>query len=150
MGSAKSKTAAAPGLYTEHLDILTALVTQLAVNPKWSRTLKWLADDLSLPQDEVRDALGKFPSLFREHEGFYSLHARAALRHEDEAPELRADILKVLLDYVLNRTAGEVTQSQFRDNLREARRSSRTAAVLAAVAAAASIVAAILAGVLGH
>jgi hypothetical protein len=140
----------APGIYTEHLDILTALITQLAVNPKWSRTLKWLADDLSLPESEVHEALNAFGSLFRENQGYYSLHARAALRHEDHAPELRADILKVLLEYVMSRAAAEVTQSQFRDSLRQARRNSAIAAILALIAALASIVAAIAAGVLSH
>jgi hypothetical protein len=125
---AKGEAAAVAGVYTEYLDILTALITQLAVNPRWSRTLKWLADDLSLPESEVHETLDSFSSLFRENRDYYSLHARAALRDEDEAPELRADILKVLLEYVLNRAAAEVTQSQFRDNLRQARRNSAIAA----------------------
>jgi hypothetical protein len=145
----KAQSATVPGLYTEHLDILTALITQLAVNPRWSRTLRFLVDDLSLPEGEVNEALNKFGSLFREKNGYYSLHARAAMRSEDEAPELRADILKVLLEYILSRAASEAAQAQFRDNLRQARRNSAIAAVLALIAAVASIAAAIIAGLLG-
>jgi hypothetical protein len=36
--------------YSRNLDILTALITQLAVNPYWSRTLSALSADLSLPK----------------------------------------------------------------------------------------------------
>jgi len=139
-----------PGPYTRKLDILTALITQLAVNPHWSRTLGFLADDLSLPEREVQEALKEFSSLFRENRGYYSLHARAALRNEDEAPELRADILKVLLEYVLKRADAEVSRAQFRDSLKQTRRSAYIAAVLALIAALASIAAAIVTAVLSH
>jgi hypothetical protein len=109
-----------------------------------------LADDLSLPGSEVQEALEEFGSLFRENKGYYSLHARAALRNEDESPELRADILKVLLEYVLKRAEAEVAQAQFRDTLNQTRRNAAIAAILALIAALASIGAAIVAGVLGH
>jgi hypothetical protein len=149
-GTQEETAQATPGPYTAKLDILTALITQLAINPHWSRTLKFLSDDLSLPQEEVREALGVFGSLFRENNGYYSLHARAALRNEDEAPELRADILKVLLEYVLKRSDTEASQAQFRETLKQTRHSANRAAVLALIAAIASVVAAILAAVLGH
>jgi hypothetical protein len=142
------------GPYSNNLDILTALITQLAVNPYWSRTLPALSADLSLPESEVKAALENFSGLFRvaflEGKHWYSLHARAALRKEDEAPELRADILKALLEYVLKRADAEISQAQFRDSLKQASRSASIAAALALVAAVASIVAAIVSGVFGH
>jgi len=142
------------GPYSSNLDILTALITQLAVNPYWSRTLPALSADLSLPESEVKAALenfsGLFRATFREGKRWYSLHARAALRKEDEAPELRADILKALLEYVLKRADTEISAAQFRDSLKQTSRSAAIAAALALVAAVASIVAAIVSGVLGH
>jgi hypothetical protein len=143
-----------PGQYSKNLDILTALITQLAVNPYWSRTLPALSADLSLPEQEVKAALENFGGLFRvafrEGRFWYSLHARAALQKEDEAPELRADILKALLEYVLKRADAEISQAQFHDSLKQTSRNATIAAALAAVAAVASIVAAIVSGVLGH
>lgn len=158
-GSGMNKTSEAPerGMpapYSRNLDILTALITQLAVNPYWSRTLPALSADLSLPESQIKAALEDFSGLFRvaflEGKGWYSLHARAALRKEDEAPELRADILKALLEYVLKRADAEISQAQFNDSLKQTSRNATIAAVFALVAAVASIVAAIVSGVLGH
>jgi|HubBroStandDraft_2_1064218.scaffolds.fasta_scaffold368765_1 hypothetical protein len=141
--------------YTGHLDTVLALTTYLALTPKRSRTAANLADDLSLPRDDVRSAFEAFPSLFRKSrrpspggQPYYTLTARYALRgSEDEDgpdPELQVDVLKILLDLVSQRAEAEAAQIQFRQSLRQARINTRIAAVAAVIAAVASIVAASL------
>lgn len=145
----------ATALYTGHLDTVLALTTYLALTPKKSRTAGNLADDLSLPRDDVRSAFEAFPSLFRKSirpspngEPYYTLTARYALRGSEDDngpdPELHVDILKILLDLVSQRVEAETAQIQSRRNLRQARINSGIAAVAALIAAVASIVAAAL------
>jgi hypothetical protein len=142
-------------LYTGHLDTVLALTTYLALTPKRSRTAVNLADDLSLPRDDVRGAFEAFPSLFRKSsttsaagEHYYTLTARYALRGSDDDqgpdPEIQMDLLRILLDLVSRRVEAEATQSQFAGSLRQARFISIIAAAGAFIAAAASIVAASL------
>jgi hypothetical protein len=48
--------------YTDHLGDLIALTTYLALTPKISRTPVWLARDLSLAEQSVRETLNGFQS----------------------------------------------------------------------------------------
>jgi hypothetical protein len=139
--------------YSDHLDVLVALATYLALTPKTSRTIPWLAKDLSLPEAAVRTALEGFPGIFRRSrrpssvgEHFYTLHARFALRSTDADSEtqalveLRSDLLSTVLQFVTQQAAQESSFEQFKHQQLQTLRATW-------VAAGAAIVAAIMAAV---
>lgn len=142
--------------YSEHLDVMTALVTYLALTARKSRTPRYLAADLSLPEDDVRAVFETFPGLFRESartdsagQHFYTLHARYALRADDDAdddgaelPGVRAEILKVLLDYIAQRAQSEQSRANLESELAGTRRNAQLAATAATAAAVLAFVAA--------
>ena len=143
--------------YTEHLDILIALTTHLALTTSQykSRTVPNLVAELGLEAPDVRFVLETFPGLFRKSRGtttsgehYYSLRARRALRFPGEdnqpLPELRVDVLKALLEFVSQRAETEKEERQFQETLRHAVINTRIAAGGALVAAVATIVAAII------
>lgn len=147
--------------YSDHLDTLIALATYLALTPKISRTSPGPANDLSLPEEDVRTTLNNFPGVFRrsrnlssEREPFYTLHARYALR-KSESPgagqdlaELRSDQLSTLLQFASQQAAQESSYDQFQrqlaHNLRATWVAAGAAALAAILAAAAAIISALV------
>ncbi|MCA1705160.1 MAG: hypothetical protein LC808_18645 [Actinobacteria bacterium] len=109
--------------YADHIDVLTALVTYLALTEKISRTPYYLARDLGLPKAQVANALEAFPGIFRRSrrtgdtpdgpQPYFTLHARYALRSAQEEEEqatvgeLAPDLLRMLLDFVSARARTE-------------------------------------------
>ncbi len=136
--------------YADHIDVLTALITYLALTEKISRTPYYLARDLGLAKVQVSDTLAGFPGIFRRSrrtgetpdgdQPYFTLHARYTLRtlHEEDDQSAEAtlapDLLRTLLDFVSARARSE----------EEGRRQARTqrytlvTAVLAFVAALAA------------
>jgi hypothetical protein len=129
--------------YADHIDTLTALITYLALTDRKSRPSGPLADALSLPRENVLEVLDGFPSIFRKSNRvdstgnhFYTIHARFALRpydggDEDDLPQVRADILKVLLEFVTENARAERAQRDLTSQLRN----STTNAYLAIIGA---------------
>ncbi|GII33018.1 hypothetical protein [Planotetraspora mira] len=78
--------------YSEHLDVLLALITYFSLAEWRSRSPYWLAKDLGLSMPMVMSALDAFPGLFRKSrkvhptdvgdQPAYTLHARYARRRE--------------------------------------------------------------------
>ena len=110
--------------YSDHLETLIALVTNLAMTRYKSRTPGALAKYLALDYDEVLYVLRNFKGLFRESitvtdngERYYTLQLRYARRWlEDETPEddnselrepLEADYLSTLLSFISEMVANE-------------------------------------------
>ncbi len=140
--------------YSNHLETLIALVTNLAMTRHRSRTPRALAKYLSLDYGQVLYVLTSFKGLFRESiavtdngEHYYTLQLRYARRWlEDEAPEddnsaleepLEADYLSTLLNFISGMIANEQASArQYSEN--------RAALIGAWVAAIAAIVAAIV------
>lgn len=135
--------------YTDHLDVLLALVTYLALTSKRSRTPGNLARDLALPPDAVASSFENFPGLFRksqnvsgEGEHFYTLHARFALRGTEEdvpGPAMGTDLLRSLLDFISQRSQDEAAGTLADRTLRHANRNTVIAAVAAVIAALLSL-----------
>lgn len=112
-----------PKRYADHIDVLTALVTYLALTEKISRTPFFLSRDLGLPQSQVAETLAGFPGIFRRsrrtgetpdgQQPYFTLHARYALRKADEEEDqsaeakLAPDLLRMLLDFVSARARTE-------------------------------------------
>jgi hypothetical protein len=144
--------------YTDNLDTLVALVTNLAMTRFRSRTPTALAEYLSLDQADVVFVLTNFRGLFREStvltddgEHWYTLHLRYARRwlesdtkrepatedEEDPREPLGPEYLSTLLTFISNMVAEE--QAGLRQS------TASTAAVLGSLAVAfAAIVAAIV------
>jgi hypothetical protein len=147
--------------YSDHLEVLTALVTYLALTDSKSRTAEPLAANLFLPRDEVQEVLDAFPGIFRRGVDrkngkiYYTVHARYALRRYpggDEGaglPTLRADILKVLLDLITGNARAEQAQRHQNAQLDAARRHTYIAAGVATAAALLTLAGAILVGFFG-
>jgi hypothetical protein len=144
--------------YLDHLDILIALATYLALTPRMSRTSPGLASGLSLPEADVRATLDAFPAVFRkspkpstEGEYYYTLHARYALREADakadiqDVAELRSELLATLLQFVSHQAAQESSVDQFQRQLGHSLRATWIAAGAAVLAAVLAAVAAIVA-----
>jgi hypothetical protein len=109
--------------YADHIDVLTALITYLALTEKISRTPYFLARDLGLPKLQVSETLAGFPGIFRcsrrtgetpdGNQPYFTLHARYALRtlqeEDDQSAEakLAPDLLRTLLDFVSARARSE-------------------------------------------
>jgi hypothetical protein len=80
--------------YSDHLDMLLALITYLALTQWRSRSSNALATELCLPEDQITSVLDDFPSLFRKNpelhptpvggQPSYTLHARYARRRPRE------------------------------------------------------------------
>ena len=147
---------------SKYLDVLTALITYLALTNKESRTPRPLAADLSLPPEVVQEALNAFPGIFRKSQNFdgkgahfYTVHARYAMRGNDpgdegaELPQVRADILKVVLEFVVGNARSEQARSHLEIQIRAARKNANVAAFVAALAAAISLVGVFITVLLG-
>lgn len=151
-------------IYSKHLDVLTALITYLALTDKKSRTPRPLAADLSLPADAVEEVLNTFPGIFRKSQNtdangnhFYTVHARYATRTSDERnpqdadlPAIRPELLRVLLEFAVGNARSEQAKNHLDAQLDAARRNANTAAIVAGVAACISLIGVILTIVLGH
>ncbi len=155
--------------YSEHLDTLTALITYLALTPKKSRTAPNLSLDLSLDPEVVQATFDAFPGVFRKSKNpdasgnpFYTIHARYALRaydgegSGDELPEVRPDVLAVLLEFVTHAARAEQERTQFeaqlqstRDAAQGAQRSARLAALVAAIAAVLALIGSLVGAAIG-
>ena len=110
--------------YSEHYEVLMAVITHLAVN-KWAlRQPQGIAKDLSIDKESIHRVLKDFKSLFRESSGkskdhadpFYSLHLRhwrqANSDNPDlERPPLEADYLFPLLRFVSEKSAQQSQQA---------------------------------------
>jgi hypothetical protein len=144
--------------YSDHLDILIALATYLALTPRMSRTSPGLAEGLSLPEVDVRNTLNGFPGVFRrsrnqstDGESYYTLHARYALRQTDAeadlqtVAELRSELLSTLLQFVSHQAAQESSVDQFQRQLAHSLRATWIAAGAAVLAAVLAAVAAVVA-----
>ncbi len=152
---------ATPARYSKHLDVLIALVTYLALTSKKSRTAPGLASSLALEENDVRATFEAFPAIFRrsknpsqDGEPFFTLHARYALRDVDAEdgplPDVRPELLKVLLDFVSQRAAAEAEEVRFQYELAHTARNAKVAAVAAVVAAVLAATAAIFAALLAN
>ncbi|MFQ5471422.1 MAG: hypothetical protein ACE5FA_00875 [Dehalococcoidia bacterium] len=119
-----------PASYSDHREVLTALVSYLALTQQKSRTPTGLAMDLGLDKDDVHAALDGFPGLFRRSrnpsnrseqpgEHFYTLHVRYATRRiEDEReeasdePPLASGYLESLLNIISSRAGHELEHAR--------------------------------------
>lgn len=80
--------------YSDHLDLLLALITYLALTQWRSRSPNALATELCLPEEQIVSVLDGFPGLFRKNpelhptavggQPSYTLHARYARRRPRE------------------------------------------------------------------
>lgn len=142
--------------YADHIDVLTALVTYLALTEKISRRPYYLAEDLGLPKPSVVETLEAFPGIFRRSrrtgdtpdgpQPYFTLHARYALRAQQDEDDqaavatLAPDLLRVLLDFVSARARTE------EETVRQERTQKYTL-VTAMLAFVAAVVAAIIGAV---
>ena len=109
--------------YSESQDCLTALVSHLALTAYKSRTPPYIADNISIPEEDVRRVLDGFPGIFRKskttssaNEHFYTLQIRYALRgkqYDDKTGEDVGTPLEIghvisLLEFI----AGQAHQEQ--------------------------------------
>ncbi len=76
--------------YSEHLDVLLALISHLGLVDKKSRTPPVLAKYLGFPEEEIRNTLSTFHGIFRKApkpsksgQPFYTLQIRYALREKE-------------------------------------------------------------------
>jgi hypothetical protein len=145
--------------YSDHLDVLVALTTYLALTPWASRTVPGLARDLSLPPEDVRAAVEGFPGVFRrsrnlsaEGEPYFTLHARYALRKADTANEaqvlveLRSDLLSTVLAFIAQQASHESTFEQFSRQQRHTLHVTWLAVGASIIAAAMAALATVVAG----
>lgn len=100
--------------YSKDIAILLALISHMSVGKKSQRTPEGLANDLSIPEEEIIAALKKYKSLFREaskskeggHQKPFSLHLRYALQYEvgeddkNVKPPLPKEHVTTLIDLV--------------------------------------------------
>lgn len=104
--------------YQENLEVLTALISHLALTAYKSRAPSWIAKSIGLDAEEVNKVLSDFRGIFRrssrttkDGEHFYTLQIRYATRtgeyepengKQGEAPGSPVDIADVmaLLDHV--------------------------------------------------
>lgn len=104
--------------YSDHVDLLLALVTYLALTWERARSPHGTARDLGLEEADVEQTLRSFPGLFRRsrtpsgitpvgNQHMYTLHARYARRRcgpgsdpQGAGEELDADQLRALLDFI--------------------------------------------------
>jgi hypothetical protein len=114
--------------YLSDLEILTALVTNLAMTEYWHRTPPNLAKSLSIDESEITRVLDSYKGLFRKSgnkskpSGYplYTLqlrHARQWLKPEDDSddakkPPLEPEYLVALLDFI-SRRADEETRRRY-------------------------------------
>jgi hypothetical protein len=145
-------------LYSDHLETIIALVTNLGMTRYKSRTPTALAKYLSLDKDEVNLVLQNFKGLFREsiikskktNEPFYTLQLRYSRRwleddaeeQDEDAPDnqrepLEADYMATLLGFISEMVANE--QAEKRQLI-----ANRSATVGAWIAAGAAFIAAII------
>lgn len=137
--------------YFEHMDLIVAVATNLAMTRHKARTPSKLARKLALDDAEVLHVLETFKGLFRKSkntkkktgEHYYTLHVRYALRRPDDDDEgaqepLETAQLALVLDFVANRAQQEQESERHLSGL-------KTTMVSAWIAAAAGLLAAVLA-----
>ena len=137
--------------YSEHLDTIVAVATNLAMTRHKARTPSKLAGKLALDDAEVLHVLETFKGLFRKSknkknktgEHYYTLHVRYALRRPDDDDEgarapLETAQLALVLDLVANRAQQEQESERHLRGL-------TTTMVSALIAASAALLAAVLA-----
>jgi|GEM_PF-1560196 len=163
---AQAEQTSARQTYSAHLDTLTALITYLALTHHQSRTARGLSVALGLPEDEIQETFDQCRAIFRRREdstgkAFYTLHARFALRpydnaQDDEMPEVRPNVLEVLLTFVTQQAREERESARFAAELASteatatrAALNAKRATVVAAVAAVFALAGAILSALTG-
>jgi hypothetical protein len=112
--------------YLSDLEILTALVTNLAMTDWWHRTPGKLARSLSIPEPDISRVLETYKGLFRKSPNvsketkspLYTLQLRYARQWmqrdtEDEGtkPPLDSEYLVALLDFISRRADEETRRS---------------------------------------
>lgn len=145
--------------YSEHTELLTALVSYLALTRHKSRTPTGIARDLGLSEAEVVKVLDGFPGLFRKSKNtatrgsrkgqhFYTLHVRYAIRDIDDADEddpepreaLPADYVVALFDVIGNRSSEERSEAH-------ALKQNKITTIGVWIAAVAAVLAAVIAAI---
>lgn len=112
--------------YSKDLDILTAVIAQLAVGKFSQRTPNGLSRDTSISESEIERVLVEYKSLFRvaskpkknTTECPYSLHLRYALQYETDdddiekiKPPLEKDQISSLIEFVSKRASEESSRN---------------------------------------
>ena len=105
--------------YSDHMDVLMALTSHLALTRKKSRTPSYLAKDLGVTKSEVETVLDGFSGIFRRsknktkegNEHFYTLHYRFALRSQATDDDDK-DIGQPLSDSQLSSLVNFITMMQ--------------------------------------
>jgi hypothetical protein len=112
--------------YAKNVDYLVSSILYLGTHTYyWARSPRALAKELSVDEKKLQVIFDSFPGLFRKShrlaphgQHYYALQARYAQREggDTDDPEqvsyiapLGADMMKVLLDYVLKMTEHEKT-----------------------------------------
>ena len=109
--------------YSDHLEVLVAAVTHLAMG-KWAfRQAKTLAKDMSIDANEVAVVLDEFKGLFRKSVGasndpfeqYYCLHLRYTRQYNEdekaERPPLDTQNLMTLLEFISRKANQEDQRS---------------------------------------
>lgn len=153
--------------YSEHYEVIVALVTYLAVCnrrvEKYDKTIDnatagWLAEFLGLQEraEEVEFVLENFKGLFRKSRQQYDGHYRYTLLlryshrnyESSQAPDVSEPLpnneLFSLLDFISNKVSMEQTDKQQRENNRNQQIAMFIAVLSAVIAAAASVVSALV------
>ena len=116
--------------YSDHLDTLVALATNLAMTEYKARTPSKLAKTLSLNESEVLLVLENFKGLFRKSrkkksdsgEHYYTLQLRYARRHlekddeDEDDPEPREPLESIYLATLLNFITNQADHEQALSN----------------------------------
>jgi hypothetical protein len=110
--------------YSKQFELLTALVTYMAMDKTAMRQPKWFANQLSTDINVVKAVLGEFKGLFHESvskskdygDSYYSLHLRYARQELDENEKqvrkpLQLEDLMGLLDFISKRAAEETKRN---------------------------------------
>ena len=139
--------------YLEHLDTITALVSFLAVTDYKSLTPSGIASGLSLPKEDVINALDSFKSLFRKsknksadnNEHYYTLHLRYGLRKQisdssDTSREpLNHEYITALFDFISRKAENEQMEIRSRSSNKIGLFSAWGTAIITLIIAVASI-----------
>jgi hypothetical protein len=106
--------------YSDHLDMLLALISYLALTQWRSRSPNALAADLFLPEEQIFSVLDGFPGIFRKNpelhptavggQPSYTLHARYARRRPREIDSAAAPALPTAANELIASSAPDPAQ----------------------------------------
>lgn len=152
------------GRYTEHQDMLFALVSYLATTSKLSVSAQAISKNLDLDCNDVQEVLESFKSLFRksvetfktssgEQDYMFTLHLRYGFRSQAKGnvnsevgkrDPLSADLISALLDFISQQVAREqehnLTNLKLSTMVKEAKKTRNVSIVTAFIAAVTAIV----------